>query len=169
MEILHEKRQRTRRKSGESNENRIPCGNPVFRVWPLCFAQIWALSFWTKFARVFWPLSIKKTDFFWKGLGVWIPHIVSPGLFGAMYRVSWNFFTKTGFHFRNFFGLKTAIFAIKNNFSPVFTGEKLRASFLSTHHGTPWGIRTPGLLVRSQTLYPAELMALIHFPCVPLL
>ena len=25
--------------------------------------------------------------------------------------------------------------------------------------GTPWGIRTPGLLVRSQTLYPAELRA----------
>ena len=28
-------------------------------------------------------------------------------------------------------------------------------------YGTPWGIRTPGLLVRSQTLYPAELTARI--------
>ena len=29
---IHEKRQRTRRKSGESGENRIPCENPVFGV-----------------------------------------------------------------------------------------------------------------------------------------
>ena len=30
-------------------------------------------------------------------------------------------------------------------------------------HGTPGGIRTHDLLVRSQTLYPAELRALIRF------
>ena len=37
--------------------------------------------------------------------------------------------------------------------------KKLLKSLISGAFGTPWGIRTPGLLVRSQTLYPAELTA----------
>ncbi len=31
-------------------------------------------------------------------------------------------------------------------------------------NGAPEGIRTPGLLIRSQTIYPAELQARLHVP-----
>ena len=43
----------------------------------------------------------------------------------------------------------------------LFTFEKKKTDILSDVRGTPEGIRTPDLLVRSQTLYPAELPA--HF------
>ena len=39
----------------------------------------------------------------------------------------------------------------------------LKISRLVWLFGTPWGIRTPGLLVRSQTLYPAELTARVSY------
>ena len=38
-------------------------------------------------------------------------------------------------------------------------GNKKCASLSSEAHGVPGGIRTPDLLVRSQSLYPAELQA----------
>ena len=57
-----------------------------------------------------------------------------------------KFFTKPDLEIRNFFDVKFSIFASKNNFSPVFTGEKLRASFLSTQRGGEGGIRTPETL-----------------------
>ncbi len=41
----------------------------------------------------------------------------------------------------------------------LFTFEKKKTDILSDVRGTPEGIRTPDLLVRSQTLYPAELRA----------
>ena len=43
-----------------------------------------------------------------------------------------------------------------NGFIQPFVGI---ISFLSVKDGTPRGIRTPDLLVRSQSLYPAELLA----------
>ena len=61
--------------------------------------------------------------------------------------------------------------------NPGFRASKNRAmarfferiSFLYPQDGTPEGIRTPDLLVRSQTLYPAELLAhksdRLSFPC----
>ncbi len=45
--------------------------------------------------------------------------------------------------------------------SPGFRGIFAMASFKMRKPGTPEGIRTPDLLVRSQTLYPAELLALV--------
>ena len=36
------------------------------------------------------------------------------------------------------------------------------ANAIKTNHGTPRGIRTPDLLVRSQALYPAELSVRDH-------
>ena len=39
--------------------------------------------------------------------------------------------------------------------------KRKRTEKINTFSGTPKGIRTPDLLVRSQTLYPAELSA--HF------
>ena len=45
--------------------------------------------------------------------------------------------------------------------TPEFRGFFGVASFKMCKHGTPEGIRTPDLLVRSQTLYPAELLALL--------
>ena len=56
---------------------------------------------------------------------------------------------------------------------PTTPGTTIRCSYqLSyTHHcmepaiGTPGGTRTPGLLLRRQLLYPAELLARIHICC----
>ena len=56
-----------------------------------------------------------------------------------------------------------------SGFVNLFSGENqnLRIAFIEkqksvsseTDCGAPWGIRTLGLLIRSQTLYPAELRA----------
>ena len=39
-------------------------------------------------------------------------------------------------------------------------------SYKNTRHGTPEGTRTPDLLIRSQSLYPAELLAHVREPHV---
>ena len=39
---------------------------------------------------------------------------------------------------------------------------KKRLAFARRYFGDPEGIRTPGLLIRSQTLYPAELLSHMH-------
>ena len=40
-------------------------------------------------------------------------------------------------------------------------------SYKNTRHGTPEGTRTPDLLIRSQSLYPTELLAHTHFFQMP--
>ena len=40
-------------------------------------------------------------------------------------------------------------------------------SYKNTRHGTPEGTRTPDLLIRSQSLYPTELLAHTHFSQTP--
>ncbi len=45
----------------------------------------------------------------------------------------------------------------------VFSKSKTPVIALLQGFGVPGGIRTPGLLIRSQTLYPAELQALTTF------
>ena len=40
-------------------------------------------------------------------------------------------------------------------------------SYKNTRHGTPEGTRTPDLLIRSQSLYPTELLAHTHFSQMP--
>ncbi len=47
----------------------------------------------------------------------------------------------------------------KREKSPEFRAFFVPASFLASKPGAPGGTRTPDLLVRSQTLYPAELLA----------
>jgi hypothetical protein len=42
---------------------------------------------------------------------------------------------------------------------PPFAGAILKKHRFYWENGAPWVIRTPDLLVRSQTLYPAELRA----------
>ena len=54
----------------------------------------------------------------------------------------------------------TALFRpSKREKSPEFRAFFVPASFLASKPGAPGGTRTPDLLVRSQTLYPAELLA----------
>ena len=55
---------------------------------------------------------------------------------------------------------KNKCFSFQNN-SKLKKRKKAPKS-LNIHNGAPIGIRTPNLLVRSQTLYPIELWA--HFP-----
>ena len=50
--------------------------------------------------------------------------------------------------------LKSNQFHLHRNYK-----EDKQKNFLSEVNGVPGGIRTPDLLVRSQTLYPAELQA----------
>ena len=42
-------------------------------------------------------------------------------------------------------------------------------SYKNTRHGTPEGTRTPDLLIRSQSLYPAELLAHAHLKCLDII
>ena len=52
----------------------------------------------------------------------------------------------------------------KTGFEPATPWSQTKRSTKLSHfpkHGAPEGIRTPDLLVRSQTLYPAELRARI--------
>ena len=47
------------------------------------------------------------------------------------------------------------------NHNPVLIPTELHPPFMEPCPGTPGGTRTPGLLLRRQLLYPAELLALI--------
>ena len=52
--------------------------------------------------------------------------------------------------------------------NPAYTEHKIKREHTKgvlSFNGTPEGIRTPDLLVRSQTLYPAELPAHNSFYC----
>ena len=61
-------------------------------------------------------------------------------------------------------GVNLAFFKSTN---PINGQKKSRYPKSDTLIGTPEGIRTPDLLVRSQTLYPAELLAhTISFVCI---
>ena len=50
------------------------------------------------------------------------------------------------------------------NHNPVLIPTELHPPFMEPCHGTPGGTRTPGLLLRRQLLYPAELLAHIQEP-----
>ena len=47
--------------------------------------------------------------------------------------------------------------------SPIYSGFSQETSFLSPHYGVPEVIRTPDLLLRRQSLYPAELRKHFNF------
>ena len=49
------------------------------------------------------------------------------------------------------------------NHNPVLIPTELHPPFMEPCPGTPGGTRTPGLLLRRQLLYPAELQAHIRF------
>ena len=71
---------------------------------------------------------------------------------------------------KNFFIVK--IISLLDGFRPQFfcvsAEDKKEASAMQMPLGTAKGIRTPDLLVRSQTLYPAELSPHVALATTPL-
>ena len=70
----------------------------------------------------------------------------------------WHSLTKVAKSYEEWWGV-SAIFSqcLNKEKSPFHRGNRL--FFEIKNSGAPWGIRTPDVLIRSQSLYPAELTA----------
>ena len=68
-----------------------------------------------------------------------------------------------GIYLLYIYGFVLAKTAFRKAKTPIKSGFSRTISFLLSSYGAPEGIRTPDLLIRSQTLYPAELLAHITF------